>query len=167
MKNTATNIETLNAVEFRMNHDENGNLVQFPIHFDESRNLFAQVDDFDNKIILLKKQRDIYARLADEQMAKEYAKKERYRIIHQFLSDIYTTDDFELKVIGKEIMHKLKYTNSKVLQDHEGRWFKTVKDACEYHEILPATYYYRKKHGCTLKECFSKDRLKIKREKGM
>jgi hypothetical protein len=160
MRANATNIETLNAVEFRMNHDENGNLVRFPVHFDESRELFSRVDDFNDKIIQLKAQRDECARLADEQLAKEYAEKERYRIIHQFLSDIYTTDDFELKVIGKEVLHKLKYTNSKAICDHEGRWFRTVKEACKYHGVTPNVYYYRKRHGCTLKECFSQGRLK-------
>lgn len=154
-----TNVDILHEIENRMNHDKYGNLVLFPVKFNESKMIFTEVDAIDNEIARLKSRRAELSKRGDMIMEKEYMEKEYYRLAHEFLSEVYMDDDLELQSIYNNIHHRLKYKNSKPISDHEGRFFPTIKAACEYHEVPYACFMNRRRKGFSLEECFMKGRV--------
>lgn len=159
--NTMTNnVAMLTAVENRLNHDENGNLVLFPVTFEESKEIFSEVDAFNREIFRLVKQRDELSRKGDAIMMQEYKKKEYYRLAHESLKQTYIDDELEVHSVFDTVKDRLQYKNSKVMEDHKGRLFPTIKDACEYNHVKPERFYARKRAGLSLEECFSSTPLK-------
>lgn len=159
--NTMTNnVAMLTAVENRLNHDENGNLVLFPVTFEESKEIFSEVDAVNREIFRLVSRRDELSRKGDAVMMQEYKKKEYYRLAHEFLKEMYIDDDLEIHSIFDNVKDRLRYKNSKVIKDHKGRLFPTIKDACEYNHVKPERFYARRRAGLSLEECFSSTPLK-------
>lgn len=159
---TMTNLAMINEVEERINKADN--LVMFPVQFTESKKKFSELDD---AYALRDELNAKIARLeveANDTMMEEYMENEGYRLAHEFLSTIYKDiDRMETMQIGDAVIKSLKYGNSKAIRDPEGRWFRTITDACRYHGIDLGTFYARKKAGRTLAECFASERLPYKK----
>lgn len=149
-----TNVAMLREVEERMN----GELILFPVHFTKSKELFGEADKLQLAIDILTKEKVRVEAEANARLEEEYMRDEEYRQAHIFLSAKYGNGD-----VGNGIHNHLEYRNAKPLLDHEGRWFRTVKDACEYHGVLLNTFYLRRKQGRTLAECLSAGRLKYRK----
>lgn len=155
-ENIMTNTAMINEVENRMND----NVIMFPIHFTKSKAKFAELDA---KIIQyedLKREIEKLTAEANDEMFKEYMENEQYRLSHEFLSAAYKN-----KQIGDGVLENLDYGNSRAIQDHEGRWFRTIKDACKYHGVKYATFINRRKRGLSLEKCFSTETFKRGRKK--
>lgn len=150
-----TNTAMIMEVEERINKAEN--LVKFPVRFTKSKKMFEELDTI---IVQMKDLREKANRLeaeANDAMMEEYMENEGFRIAHEFLSSIFEdANRLRTMQIGEGVVMSLAYGNSKAIQDHEGRWFRTISDACRYHGVSLATYYYRKKKGMTLDECFAR-----------
>ena len=153
-----TNAAMLNEVETRMNNGNN--IIMFPVKFTKSRQMFNEVDEYDAKIEELMKEIELKLVEANDTMFKEYMENEQYRLSHEFLSAAYKN-----KQIGDGVLENLDYGNSRAIQDHEGRWFRTIKDACKYHGVKYATFINRKKRGLSLEKCFSTETFKRGRKK--
>ena len=156
---TMTNLAMINEVEERINKADN--LVMFPVQFTESKKKFSELDD---AYALRDELNAKIARLeveANDTMMEEYMENEGYRLAHEFLSTIYEDiDRMKTMQIGDGLIKSLKYGNSKAIQDHEGRWFKTITDACKYHGVSLNTFRYRRRAGYSLAECFSPEEKK-------
>jgi len=153
-----TNAAMLNEVETRMNNGNN--IIMFPVKFTKSRQMFNEVDEYDAKIAELMKERELKLVEANDTMFKEYMENEQYRISHDFLSAAYKN-----KQIGDGVLEDLNYGNSRAIQDHEGRWFRTIKDACKYHGVKYSTFINRRRKGFPLDKCFSTETFKRGRKK--
>lgn len=149
MVNELTNLTT------RLN---NGNEL-FPMSFEGSKAIYSQIDKISEDIDKLLREKANLISKANETLENEYIETEKYRLTHEFLSAYYTDERIQrMKNIGEDVQN-LGYTNSKAIQDHEGRWFATITDACEYHGVSYQTFMTRKNRGWNLKDCFSKKRL--------
>ena len=153
-----TNLAMINDVEERINAE---NIIEFPVRFTKSKQMFKQLDAIIIQMEDLKAKAEKLQSEANDIMMEEYMENESYRIAHEFLSAVYNdVDRMKTMDIGDALIKNLRYGNSKAIKDHEGRWFKTIKDACRYHGVSRATFEYRKRTGCSLKECFMPERKK-------
>lgn len=159
---TMTNTAMINEVEERINREDN--LVKFPVKFTKSKQMFEELDAIIIQLDELKAKAEKLQAEANDTMMEEYMENEGYRLAHEFLSTIYKDiDRMETMQIGDAVIKSLKYGNSKAIRDPEGRWFRTITDACRYHGIDLGTFYARKKAGRTLAECFASERLPYKK----
>lgn len=157
---TMTNLAMINEVEERINREDN--LVMFPVQFTKSKQMFEELDAIIIQLDELKAKAEKLEAEANDTMFKEYMKNESYRLAHEFLSAEYKNAQ-----IVDGVVENLKYGNSKAMRDHEGRCFKTIKDACEYHGVSVNTFYYRRRNGYPLAECFSPEEKKRGRKRSV
>lgn len=155
---TMTNLAMINEVEERINREDN--LIKFPVKFTKSKQMFEELDAIIIQLDELKAKAEKLQVEANDAMMKEYIENEQYRISHDFLSAAYKN-----KQIGDGVLENLDYGNSRAIQDHEGRWFRTIKDACRYHGVKYATFINRRKRGLSLDKCFSTETFKRGRKK--
>ena len=149
---TMTNLAMINEVEERINREDN--LVMFPVNFTKSKEMFKELDAIIIQLDELKARAEKLQAEANDTMMEEYMENESYRIAHEFLSTIYEdTNRMKSMQIGDGLIKSLEYGNSKAIQDHEGRWFRTIKDCCKYHGVKLATFYNRRRHGLSLEQC--------------
>lgn len=151
-----TNTAILNEVENRIN----ANVIMFPVNFTKSKAKFAELDEKIIQFETLKREIEALETEANDEMFREYMENEQYRIAHEFLSAAYKN-----KQIGDGVLDNLDYGNSRAIQDPEGRWFRTIKDACKYHGVKYATFINRRRKGFPLDKCFSTETLKRGRKK--
>ena len=160
---TMTNLAMINEVEERINREDN--LVKFPVKFTKSKQMFEELDAIIIQLDELKAKAEKLQAEANDTMMEEYMENESYRIAHEFLSTVYKDiDRMENIQIGDGVIKSLRYGNSKAIRDPEGRWFRTITDACKYHKIDLGTFYARKKAGRTLAECLAPERLPRRKE---
>ena len=155
---TATNLAMINEVEERINREDN--LIKFPVKFTKSKQMFEELDAIIIQLDELKAKAEKLQVEANDAMMKEYIENEQYRLSHEFLSAAYKN-----KQIGDGVLENLDYGNSRAIQDHKGRWFRTIKDACKYHGVKYATFINRRKRGLSLEKCFSTETFKRGRKK--
>ena len=155
-----SNVEMLKDVQERMNFDKNGNPVLFPVDFESCKRLYTELDEIDAQIIELYRLKAALSRKADDEMEKEYLKNEDLRMKHEFLSQWYhNVAKGEIEDIGDGVVETLHYCNSKAIKDDKGRWFATIREAAEYHNMPYATLITRLRAGYGAKECFSTKNL--------
>jgi len=152
-----TNTALLNEVSERLNNG-NENICLFPFKFKESRQLYSRIDEIEERIRNLKRLEALVLAEANEKLEEEYLKNEERRIAHEFLSK---ADG--LRQTGDGVLEDLHYGNSKAIKDADGRWFRTMKDACEYHGVEYQTFQSRLHSGKTIAECFAPARKYKKR----
>ena len=90
---------------------------------------------------------------------QETAEKEdndfkRHIEVHNFLSAmaIATNGKIIADPNGTGVRNILSYSNAKAIQDHEGNWFATIVDMCDWYGINKETYKSRIRIGWSLED---------------
>ena len=92
-----------------------------------------------------------------ETAEKEDNEFKRHIEVHNFLSAMAIAANGKIIADpnGTGVRNILSYSNAKAIQDHEGNWFATITDMCNWYGIDNRAYHFRRRHGWNIKDALT------------
>ena len=121
--------------------------VKAPELYSKKYNLEQQIAALTRELNLVTENLEVTAKKEENEFKKHIE-------THNYLSAMVIATDGKILADpnGNGVRGILGYKNSKAIQDHEGNWFATIVDMCDWYGINKETYKSRIRIGWSLED---------------